>query len=106
MENGVNKTGYIMQLQPFSVNDGDGIRTTIFMAGCPLRCKWCSNPEGFTAQEKVGWYQRKCIGCGACNEVCPQGIGVNMNAPVAVALLSEAAPESITFQNGSTGEGQ
>ena len=44
--------GYIMQLQPFSVNDGDGIRTTIFMAGCPLRCKWCSNPEGFTAQEK------------------------------------------------------
>jgi pyruvate formate lyase activating enzyme len=68
-----------MQLQPFSVNDGDGIRTTIFMAGCPLRCKWCSNPEGFTAQEKVGWYQRKCIGCGACVNVCPQGIGINMN---------------------------
>ncbi len=71
--------GYIMQLQPFSVNDGDGIRTTIFMAGCPLRCKWCSNPEGFTAQEKVGWYQRKCIGCGACAKNCPQGIGINMN---------------------------
>lgn len=44
--------GYVMQLQPFSVNDGDGIRTTIFMAGCPLRCKWCCNPEGFTAEEK------------------------------------------------------
>lgn len=71
--------GYVMQLQPFSVNDGDGIRTTIFMAGCPLRCKWCSNPEGMTAETKVGWYQRKCIGCGSCVKVCPQGIGINLN---------------------------
>lgn len=66
-------------MQPFSVNDGDGIRTTIFMAGCPLRCKWCSNPEGFTEAPLVGWYQRKCIGCGACTQVCPNGIGINMN---------------------------
>lgn len=72
--------GYIMQVQPFSVNDGDGIRSTIFMAGCPLRCRWCSNPEGFTAAAKVGWYERKCIGCGACAEACPQGIGINMNS--------------------------
>lgn len=71
--------GYIMQLQPFSVNDGDGIRTTIFMAGCPLRCKWCSNPEGFTRAEKIGWYKRKCIGCGMCTEVCPEEIGIDMN---------------------------
>ena len=72
--------GYIMQVQPFSVNDGDGIRSTIFMAGCPLRCRWCSNPEGFTATPKTGWYERKCIGCGACAEACPQGIGSNLNA--------------------------
>ncbi len=71
--------GYIMQIQPFSVNDGDGIRSTIFMAGCPLRCRWCSNPEGFSAKPKVGWHMRKCIGCGRCAEVCPQGIGINMN---------------------------
>lgn len=37
--------GYLMQLQNFSVNDGDGIRTVVFMAGCPLRCAWCANPE-------------------------------------------------------------
>ena len=72
--------GYIMQVQPFSVNDGDGIRSTIFMAGCPLRCRWCSNPEGFTAAPVIGWYERKCIGCGACAEACPQGIGSNLNA--------------------------
>lgn len=73
--------GYIMQVQPFSVNDGDGIRSTIFMAGCPMNCRWCSNPEGLTAQPKIGWYQRKCIGCGACAEACPQGIGIDLNAP-------------------------
>ena len=71
--------GYVMQLQPFSVNDGDGIRTTIFLAGCPLRCKWCANPEGFSRKTLVGWYQRKCIGCGKCAAVCPKGIGINLN---------------------------
>ena len=67
-----------MQIQPFSVNDGEGIRTNIFMAGCPLRCRWCSNPEGFEQKELVGWYKRRCIGCGACAAVCPQGIGIGM----------------------------
>ena len=71
--------GYVMDIQPFSVNDGDGIRTTVFLAGCPLRCHWCSNPEGFTQRELVGWYQRKCIGCGNCAVVCPKGIGINLN---------------------------
>ena len=70
--------GYIMQIQPFSVNDGEGIRTNIFMAGCPLRCRWCSNPEGFEQKELIGWHKRKCIGCGACAAVCPQGIGIGM----------------------------
>ena len=68
-----------MQVQPFSVNDGEGIRSTIFLAGCPLRCQWCSNPEGFVPRERVGWYQRKCIGCGACAEVCPRGIGIALD---------------------------
>lgn len=71
--------GYVMQLQPFSVNDGDGIRTTIFLAGCPLRCKWCANPEGFAQRPLIGWYERKCIGCGACRAVCCEHIGINLN---------------------------
>lgn len=69
-----------MQIQPFSVNDGEGIRTNIFIAGCPLRCKWCSNPEGFIQKELIGWYRKQCIGCGACASVCPKGIGIDMGA--------------------------
>lgn len=49
--------GYIMQLQDFSVNDGEGIRTNIFMAGCPLRCAWCANPEGQTLQNPLTHYE-------------------------------------------------
>ena len=71
--------GYIMQIQPFSVNDGEGIRTDIFIAGCPLRCRWCSNPEGFSQKEVIGWHRRKCIGCGACSAACPRGIGIEMD---------------------------
>lgn len=71
--------GYILQVQPFSVNDGDGIRTTVFLAGCPLRCRWCSNPEGFRREPLVGWYARRCIGCKRCAEVCPEGIGIDLN---------------------------
>ncbi len=88
--------GYVMQLQPFSVNDGDGIRTTIFLAGCPLRCKWCSNPEGFSRQTLIGWHERKCIGCGKCTAVCPQGIGINLNAArekcIACGSCTESCP--------------
>lgn len=71
--------GYLMQLQPFSVNDGDGIRTTIFLPGCPLHCKWCANPEGAQQTPLVGFYHRLCIGCGACVKACPKGIGIDLN---------------------------
>ncbi len=86
--------GYVMQLQPFSVNDGDGIRTTIFLAGCPLRCKWCSNPEGFSRQTLIGWHERKCIGCGKCTAVCPQGIGINLNAAREKCIACGSCTES------------
>ncbi len=87
-----------MQIQPFSVNDGEGIRTNIFMAGCPLRCRWCSNPEGFEQKELIGWHRRKCIGCGACAAACPQGIGIDMGAAgrsrcIACGACVAACPE-------------
>lgn len=76
----MSKKGCLMQIQPFSVNDGDGIRSTVFLAGCPLHCKWCANPEGLQQRPIVGFYARNCIGCGACVKVCPRHIGIDLNA--------------------------
>jgi pyruvate formate lyase activating enzyme len=77
-----NKSGYFMELQNFSVNDGNGIRTIIFFAGCPLSCKWCSNPESYTAFDKIAYYERTCIQCGRCAAVCRSGAGIDLNHPL------------------------
>lgn len=60
--------GLIFDIQRFSVHDGPGIRTTVFMKGCPLRCKWCHNPEGLISQKQFQFFDEKCIGCGLCGK--------------------------------------
>ncbi len=65
-------SGYFMEIQNFSVNDGNGIRTIVFFAGCPLRCQWCSNPESFVDKDRVAFYEKTCIKCGRCAGVCPE----------------------------------
>lgn len=65
------KTGVIFNIQKFSVNDGPGIRTVVFFKGCPLHCRWCSNPESQLPKVQVFWDQKTCIGCFHCKEVCP-----------------------------------
>lgn len=64
-------TGRIFNIQKFSVHDGPGVRDTVFMKGCPLRCVWCSNPESQSARPQIGWRDKKCIGCNVCLSVCP-----------------------------------
>jgi len=65
--------GLIFNIQRFSIHDGPGIRTTVFMKGCPLRCPWCSNPESQDAFPNLMARDLKCTGCGACAAVCPRG---------------------------------
>lgn len=65
--------GTIFEIQRFSIHDGPGIRTTVFMKGCPLRCIWCHNPEALSRQPSLAFDPAKCIGCGYCFRVCPHG---------------------------------
>ena len=65
-------TGLIFNIQKYSLHDGPGIRTTVFLKGCPLRCGWCHNPESRSAEPEISWSEGRCIRCGECWEVCPQ----------------------------------
>ena len=66
-------TGTIFNIQRFSTEDGPGIRTTVFMKGCPLRCIWCANPESQRGRPEVAHRDAKCRGCGHCEQTCPRG---------------------------------
>ena len=63
--------GRIFDLQRFSTHDGPGIRTTVFLKGCPLRCLWCHNPEGLDPDLQLSFLSSQCVGCGECRDVCP-----------------------------------
>ena len=58
--------GIVFNIQKFSIHDGPGIRTTVFLKGCPLRCKWCANPESQSFHREIMESESRCIGCMAC----------------------------------------
>jgi pyruvate formate lyase activating enzyme len=64
------RRGLVFNIQKYSVQDGPGIRTTVFLKGCPLRCAWCHNPEGISPEPEFILVDGKCIGCGECRKAC------------------------------------
>jgi pyruvate formate lyase activating enzyme len=78
----------VLKIQKFCINDGPGIRTTLFFKGCPLRCRWCHNPESIPAKPMLMWNERLCTSCGLCVERCPTG-----------AQMQEGDKHSVDFSN-------
>ena len=70
----IEKTAMIFNVQKYNVYDGPGVRTLVFFKGCPLRCKWCANPEGLEQKYQVMFKRDSCTDCGDCVSVCPVGI--------------------------------
>lgn len=99
-------TGTIFDIQHFSVNDGPGIRTTVFFKGCPLRCLWCHNPESYTADTQVMFHEEHCVHCGICKtdiSLCPTGAKKIVGRNVTVEDVLTEILEDIHFYKTSGG---
>ncbi len=69
----MSEKALIVDIKRLAIHDGDGIRTTVFLKGCPLKCVWCHNPESIGFKPQLAYYENKCINCGECVDVCPVG---------------------------------
>jgi pyruvate formate lyase activating enzyme len=65
--------GWIWDIQRYALHDGPGIRSLVFLKGCPLRCRWCCNPESHQRRPEIAWVAANCLGCDLCLAVCPAG---------------------------------
>ena len=94
-------TAPVFNIQHFSIHDGPGIRVTVFLKGCPLKCLWCANPESGTASPQLMTYVSKCTACGLCISKCPEeaiSVAVENSKPVAVTDRSKCVACGICTQ--------
>jgi pyruvate formate lyase activating enzyme len=70
------QNGLVFNIQKYSVQDGPGIRATVFLKGCPLRCAWCHNPEGISPRREILVVEGRCLGCGQCRRACSFGASI------------------------------
>lgn len=108
------KSGLLFDIRKYSINDGPGIRTTLFFKGCPLNCWWCHNPESQSPVPEIMLRPQRCIACGACIDVCPECAILLSNGAVltnrqtckacgtCIPLCTAEAREWVGFETTST----
>jgi pyruvate formate lyase activating enzyme len=82
----MNESGLVFNVQKYSLHDGPGIRTTVFLKGCPLCCAWCHNPESRSARTEIVVVENRCAACGECRRACPFGQETPGNGPMPTDL--------------------
>ena len=97
------RKGMIADIQRASIHDGPGIRTTVFLKGCPLHCAWCHNPECIHFEPQLMYYPEKCIGCGRCAEGCFAGARVLCGREMTVEAVMKEILQDKTYYEGSGG---
>jgi pyruvate formate lyase activating enzyme len=101
-------TGLVFDIKRFAINDGPGIRVTVFLKGCPLSCRWCHNPESISPDVQKMYTVGKCIGCGECVRICPmeaceltpEGIVTEMEICNACGMCADVCPARATEMSG------
>jgi pyruvate formate lyase activating enzyme len=78
----MNESGLVFNVQKYCLHDGPGIRTTVFLKGCPLCCAWCHNPESQSGRPEIVLAENRCTACGECRRACPFGEVVAGNGPM------------------------
>ena len=85
-------SGIVFDIKRFAVHDGPGIRSTVFLKGCPLQCHWCQNPEGIGNEIQLWYFEHKCVRCHGCIEACPVGaLSTNDTAGLAHIVVDHEA---------------
>ena len=105
-------TGLVLEIQRMSTEDGPGLRTTVFMKGCPMRCLWCHNPESISPKPQIQWIGIRCIGCKSCIDACPKdaltmsasGLVIDRNACDGCGLCADACPSTALEMLGTKWE--
>jgi len=106
--NPATQSGLVFDIKRYAINDGPGIRVTIFLKGCPLSCRWCHNPESISPRVQKMYTESKCIGCGQCVDICPlqaceltdEGIVTNQELCDRCGQCAEICPAKATEMSG------